>query len=386
MRLSVVAAILLLASPALAEEREPETEKKRAHSFEIESVEVAFSSYEQRGKGYQSKANSKYLTERGDAGLTVLQPQVLVVARQNEHIVHRFWVPIDFVTSASANAIDRGRNVDVVTNSSRQNESIAFNWRIAYEAAKWQSQLQNDVHIEENFRSWAAGLGAQVSLADDNLTLAGNVNEVLDWFSGYDGLGFKTGRVNRSTSNVNGGITQILTPYTVVHANYGVSFQSGQLSNTWNTVPFVTGDRFAEKLPSNRWRHAVVGRFAQWLPWDGALKGFYRFYADNWGVVAHAFEGQLLQRVFSNLYVRASYRYYTQTPVDFFTTLTDGLQNYFTADSDLARFDSQTVGAKLVADFPWVFNGAHVDAGYERYWRTDGLRVNMGIFQAGARF
>jgi hypothetical protein len=385
-RLSVVVAILLLASTAAAEEREPVTEKSKARSFEIESVDVAFTSYEQRGKGYQSKANSKYLTDPGNAGLTVFQPQILVVARQNEHITHRFWAPIDFVTSASANAIDRGRKLDVITNSSRQNESIAFDWRIAYEASKWQSNLHNNVHIEENFRSWTAGIGAQLSIADDNATLEGSVNEVLDWFSGYDGLGFKTGRVNRSTSNANAGFTQVLTPYTVVHANYGLSFQSGVLGNTWNTVPLVTGDRVAEKLPDNRWRHAVVGRFAQWLPWDGALKGFYRFYVDNWGVVAHAAEAQLLQRVFDHLYVRGSYRFYTQTAVDFFTTLSDERSSLFSADSDLAKFDSQTVGFKLVADVPWVFNGAHVDAGYERYWRTDGLRVNVGLFQAGARF
>lgn len=386
MRLSVVAALLLFAAPAFAEEREPVTEKQRARAFEIESVDVAFSSYEQRGKGYQSKANSRSLLDPGSASLTVFQPQILVQARQNEHIRHRFWIPIDFVTSASANAIDRGREPDVITNSSRQNETIAFNWQIAYEAAKWQSMVHNDVHIEENFRSWAAGIGAQLSLADDNLTLSGSANEVLDWFSGYDGMGFKTGRKNRSTSNVNGGVTQILTPYTVVHANYGVSFQTGTLSNTWNSVPFVSGERFAEVLPRSRWRHAVVGRFSQWLPWNGALKGSYRFYADNWGVVAHAAEAQLLQRVHSNLYLRGSYRFYTQTAVDFFTTLATGTETRFTADSDLGRFDSHTVGFKLVAELPWVFNGAHVDAGYERYWRTDNLRVNIGLFQAGARF
>lgn len=392
MRLSVVFATLLFllaisfSGSARAEEREPTTEKQKARSFQIESVDVAFSSYEQKGQGYQSKANSKYLTDKGDSALTVFQPQILVQARQNEHIVHRFWVPIDFVTSASANAIDRGRKLDVITNSSRQNESLAFNWQVAYEAAKWQSQLHNDIHVEENFRSWAAGIGAQFRLADDNLTLAGSVNEVLDWFSSYDGLGFKTGRTNRSTSNANGGITQILTPWTVVHANYGVSFQSGQLSNTWNTVPFVSGERYAEKLPVSRWRHAVVGRFSQWLPWNGVLKGSYRFYADNWGVLAHTAEAQLLQRVHSNLYLRGSYRFYTQTAVDFFTTMADGSETRVTADADLGKFDSHTVGGKLVAEIPWVFNGAHVDAGFEHYWRTDGLRVNIGIFQAGARF
>lgn len=396
MRLSVaraaLGAILLglaffLFTPfARAEEREPATEKQKAHSFQIESVDVAWTAYEQRGKGYQSKANSKYLTDPGDASLTVFQPQLLVVARQNEHITHRFWMPIDFVTSASANAIDRGRNVDVITNSSRQNEAISFDWQVAYQAAKWSAQVHNDIHLEENFRSWASGMGATLNLADDSATLSGSVNEVLDWFSGYDGMGFKTGRQNRSTSNANLGFTQVLTPYTVVHANYGASFQSGTMGNTWNSVPLVTGERIAERLPFSRWRHAVVGRFAQWLPWDGALKGSYRFYVDNWGVVAHAVEGQLLQRVHPYLFLRGSYRFYKQNGVDFFSTLAQGTENRFTADSDLGPFDSHTVGFKLVAELPFVFNGCHVDAGYERYWRTDGLSVNVALWQAGARF
>ena len=87
------------------------------------------------------------------------------------------------------------------------------------------------------------------------------------------------------------------------------------------------------------------------------MKGFYRFYDDNWGVIAHAVEGQLLQRLHPYLYVRGSYRFYTQTAVDFFTTRSSGLESLFTADSDLGRFNSHTVGFKVTAELPFVFAG-----------------------------
>ena len=396
-----LATSLLVASPARAQETPPPPK----HSFVIERIDTALTAFQQHGVGYQSKANTRSLLDPGNAALTVFQPQILVTARQNERIVHRFWVPIDFVTSASANAIDRGRKVDVISNSSRQNEAMAFDWQVAYEARttkrdaegdrsgwlgqspKWTTSIRNNVHIEENFRSWAAGIGASLNLADDNATLSGSVNNVLDWFSNYDGLGVKSGRRTRSTSNVNVGLTQILTPWTVVHANYGVSAQYGEMGNTWNSVPFVSGERFAEQLPRSRWRHALVGRFAQYLPSDGALKGFYRYYTDAWGVRAHALEGQLSQRIHPLLYLRASYRWYTQTGVDFFTTLSPGRgETRFTADSDLGPFDSHTAGLKVAAELPFLFAGAHLDAGYERYWRTDGLTVNVALWQAGARF
>jgi hypothetical protein len=72
--------------------------------------------------------------------------------------------------------------------------------------------------------------------------------------------------------------------------------------------------------------------------------------------------------------------------VDFFTTLADRSFRYFTADSDLGAFDSHTAGFKVSAELPMLFRGAHIDAGYERYWRTDGLTVNVALWQAGARF
>ncbi|MBX3226397.1 MAG: DUF3570 domain-containing protein [Labilithrix sp.] len=375
-----------LSAPAAAP-APPAPAPAKLHRFVVERVETAFTAYQQRGTGYQSKASSRSWLDPGNAALAVFQPQLFVQARQSERIVHRFWVPIDLVTSASADAIDRGRRLDLISNSSRQNEAIAFDWAVAYEATKWTASARNNVHVEENFRSWAAGIGASLNVADDAATVSGSVNNVLDWFSAYNGLGVKTGRATRSTSNVNVGLTQILTPTTVVHANYGVSAQYGVLGNTWNSVPFVNGERFAEVLPRARWRHALVGRFAQYLPWDGSLKGFYRFYTDGWGVQAHAIEGQLSQRVHPLVYLRASYRWYTQDGVDFFTTLSPGRgERRFTADSDLGPFQAHTAGAKVALELPFLFAGAHLDAGYERYWRTDGLTVNVALWQAGARF
>jgi hypothetical protein len=383
---AAIVTIVLFPSLALADDAFQLTAPK-PRGFEIESVDTAFTAYEQKGFGYQSKAGPLLLGP-GSQRLTVFQPQVLVLARQGERITHRLWVPIDVVTAASANALDKGRvPPDVMTQASRQNQAIAFDWTATYAAPRdFSASARNNVHVEENFRSWGTGAGATMSFAEDNATLSANANQIFDWFTKYDALGHKLGRTTRSTTNGNVGFTQILTPTTVVHANYGLSAQYGENTNTWNTVPFATFERIAEHVPRHRTRHALVGRFAQFLPWNGALKGFYRFYADGWGIVAHAAEVQLLQRLSPLLFVRGSYRYYTQTAASFFTTLAQREMPFFSADSDLGRFDSQTAGFKLSAEVPFLFRGAHIDAGYERYWRTDGLTVNVALWQAGARF
>ena len=359
---------------------------RRGDGLRIESVDTAFTAYQQMGYGYQSKAGPT-LTSPGSQRLTVFEPQVLVVARSSARVTHRFWVPIDIVTAASPNANDKGRPPDMLSNASKQNESITFDWTTTYDAPKrYGGFVHNAVHLEENFRSWSTGLGGTFSFADDNSTIAANANAIFDWFQRYDAVGIKIGRNSRSTTNGNVGFTQILSPTTIAHVNYGLSAQFGQMSNTWNTVVFPSGMRDLERMPSTRTRHAVVARFAQWLPWNGTVKGFYRFYADSWGLDAHAVEMQLLQRVLPWLVVRGEYRFYRQTGVSFFTVLQHAGSARYTSDSDLARFDAQTAGLRLVADVPSVFQGLHIDAGFERYWRTDGLYVNMGLWQAGARF
>lgn len=375
-------ALLLLARTARADD-----------GLRLESVDVALTAYEQNGRGFQSKAGP--LLGRGSQRLTVFEPQILVLARQSSRITHRLWVPIDMVTAASSNALDKYRKrpngtPDVMSNASRQNQAVTLDWTATYEVPRsFSASMRNNVHVEENFRSFGTGVATTLSLADDNATLAANANQIFDWFSAYDGVGRKQGRVTRSTTNGNVGITQILGPDTIVHANYGLSAQYGELSNTWNTVPRLQpgrADRISERVPDQRIRHALVGRFAQYLPWQGTLKGFYRFYADDWGVVAHALEGQLYQRFTSFLFVRGSYRYYRQTAVDFFTTVVDLGARTFTADSDLGRFSSHTAGFKVSAEVPQIFRGAHVDVGYDHFWRTDGLKVNIGFLQTGARF
>lgn len=371
---------------------DPEIEKslhQKRHSFVLESVETALTAYQQDGLGYQSKAGPR-ATSPGSERLTVFQPQLLVIARQNENIVHRFWAPVDLITAASPNANDKERvPPDVMSNASRQNQAFSFDWTTTYEAPKQGLSVfgKSGVHAEENFRSWSTGAGGTFSFADDNATISANANQAYDWFDRYDILGHRHGRASRSTSNGNLGFTQIVSPTTVVHANYGLSLQFGELSNTWNSVPMDTLDRELELMPRRRIRHAFVARFAQYLPWDGALKGFYRLYVDNWGIAAHSAEVQLLQRLTPLLYVRGTYRYHTQTAADFFTTLGTRATMYRTADSDLGAFDAQTAGFKVTADLPSLpFRSAHIDAGYERYWRTDGLTVNVALWQAGARF
>ncbi|HEX4513006.1 MAG TPA: DUF3570 domain-containing protein [Polyangiaceae bacterium] len=158
----------------------------------------------------------------------------------------------------------------------------------------------------------------------------------------------------------------------------GITTQAGELGNTWNIVPIVGGTVDHEIMPGSRLRHSIVARIAQALPWNAVLKGYYRFYADDWAIVGHTFEAQLLQHIGKSLYAGFGWRHHTQTGASFFTTLADPSMTPRTADSDLAPLDSDSFTGRVGIDVPRGREGTlHFDVAYERYFRTNDLAANI---------
>jgi len=357
----------------------------------VESVTTRISTFEQSGTGYQSQAGS--VLGPGSERLTVFEPQVEVVATQGDRLRHRVWLPFDVLTQASPNSIAR-THPDVTSGASRNLEAGAIDWTTTYKESRVTDlSMRTGIHLENPFRSWNAGLGATRSFADQNTVIAGGVLGVFDWFDRFYVDGSRHGRTQRATTTGNLGVTQVLTPTTVANLNYGLSVQEGQLGNTWNSVPLSLGGgmsfiRGPELLPAQRVRHAAVLRFSQFLPWNGALRGYYRFYADDWGIVASSLEGQLMQRLSRVLYIGGLYRFHTQTGPYFFTTLAPASDTLRTADSDLAPLQSHTFGAKVVGDVPLtgLVRTLHFEVEYDRYFRTNDLEMNIFTCAIGLHF
>jgi hypothetical protein len=352
----------------------------------LESVMMRLSGFEQNGTGYQSQAGP--VLGPGSERLTVFEPQLEVVATQGDRLRHRLWLPLDVITEASPNSIARLRP-DTVSGASRHLESGTIDWATTYKQSSVQSFLvHSGIHLENPFRSWNAGAGATRAFADQNTVVTAGVLGVLDWFDKFYIDGTRHGRTQRSTTTGAVGVTQILTPSTVANVNYGLSAQEGELGNTWNSVPLLLGVRGPELLPTERVRHALVGRLAQFLPWNGAFRGYYRFYADDWGIVAHSLEGQLMQRLTPMLYIGGLYRFHTQTGPYFFTTLAPVDATLRTADSDLAPLQSNTIGGKIVGDVPvrGLVHILHFEVEYDRYFRSNDLTMNIATCAIGLRF
>ncbi|MGZ3428570.1 MAG: hypothetical protein ACXVCV_18080, partial [Polyangia bacterium] len=204
----------------------------RPRAYSIDSVATRFTHYTQAGHGYQSQAGGP----PGSEELTVEQPQLEVVAHQGERITHRLWIPMDVVTAASPDALD------AVSTASRSNEAGSIELSSTWQATRaTAATLHGGFHLEEPYRGWDLGLALAHSFADDNAVIAASVNQYFDWLDTFDIHGTRLDRAGRSSTNLNLGITQLLSSRTVGHLDYGVTLQSGTLGNTWNAVPLAVG-------------------------------------------------------------------------------------------------------------------------------------------------
>jgi hypothetical protein len=378
-----VSPLALLALLAVAEPTVPQ--------YDIESLRVRYTQFAQTGLGYQSAAGPP--GKPGSEWLRVEQPQAEVTARLGERVTERIWVPVDIVTAASPDHSRYGKPydaVDTVTTASRTTPSSTLDTFTTYRADRATDfTMRAAFHIEEPFESWIVGLGASRSFAEDNTVVGASANQILDWFDRFDLDGNRHGRATRSTTNLNVDVTQVLSATTLANLSYGGTLQTGELGNTWQSVMLMGGDRGEERLPGHRWRHAAAARLAQWLPWQGALTLSYRLYLDSWGVAAHSAEGALAQRITSGVVLRGSYRFHVQNAPGFFTTSADPMTSGFrTSDSDLGPFHAQTFGGAVIVDLPVAHHAhdLHVDIGYERYVRSDTLRVDITTCGLGFRF
>jgi hypothetical protein len=353
----------------------------------LESVQTRVTAYSQRGRGYQSQAGP--LDGAGSEQLRVLQPQAEFVLKQGQAVTHRLWVPVDVVSSASADAIDRHyAHPDVVSSASATNVAIEADYQLGIEPNREETYTGGVAsHVEEPFHSWALSLGYRRSLAENNAALELTATQAFDWFDEFDLGGARSGRASRATSTASVSLSQLLSPTTAIAIASDVSLQHGELGNTWNTVPLEGGGRGLEELPGDRRRYTASCRLAQGLPWDAALSLQYRLYRDSWQVSAQTAEGRVRQRITPWVMLSANYRHHRQTAVYFFTERAPRERALRTADSDLAALSAQTLGGSVTfTASPRGLDSLVFDFGYEHYFRSDELTVEVLTWAFGIRF
>lgn len=125
--------------------------------------------------------------------------------------------------------------------------------------------------------------------------------------------------------------------------------QQGYLGLPFHRVYFTDGMDSIEKLPSSRFKLPIGLRLNYFLGDNLILRGYYRYYLDNWGVRSHTASIETSVKVTPFFSVTPFYRYYTQTAADYFAPYEQHLKTdgYYSSNYALAAFNSSYFGAGI---------------------------------------
>ncbi|MBC6605738.1 DUF3570 domain-containing protein [Hymenobacter sp. BT188] len=209
---------------------------------------------------------------------------------------------------------------------------------------------------------------------------------------GEHGSGFDT----RQSYNLNVVYSQVINQHLQVAVSTELVAQRGLLSTPFHRVYFrETGGEFGtartELLPRQRYKYPVGLRLNYYATDLVQLRGFYRFYNDNFGIRAHTLELEVPVKVTPFFVLYPFYRYHTQTAAKYFAPYLDhsSSDTYYTSDYDLAAFSANKVGLGMryspvygIGRFKTPFGGGiakfkALEVRYAYYRQSVGLTANL---------
>ena len=165
----------------------------------------------------------------------------------------------------------------------------------------------------------------------------------------------------------------------------GFALQNGLLSTPFHRVYFEGHDiAVVENLPRNRSKFYLALQLNWFVGKRLILKPYYRFYTDDFGILAHTFALDFPIKISPQLSLVPFGRIYTQIAAKYFSPFMENSETseYYTSDYDLSKFNSYKVGLGLsYVPFAWLGKSnaqfKEFSVRYSYYWRTDGLYAHI---------
>ena len=251
---------------------------------------------------------------------------------------------------------------------------------------------------ESDYQSYGVSLNDAFEFNEKNTTLQFGISHNFDSVRQSNEIDWS----NKQSTEGFIGLSQLLSPKTILNAAFTFGNDSGYLSDPYRLAEYVpTGFPFGigipERRPAHRNKEIAFTSVTQYFDdLNASLEGSYRFYHDSYGVFAHTVGLTWHQwLVDKHLMVEPTFRFSEQSAASFYATSFSGPFStnpggYHSSDYRLSELYTMYFGAQvtvLVTD--WV----HLTAGYHRYgmYGLDGktssdMYPKANIFNVGLSF
>ncbi len=318
--------------------------------------------------------------------------------RKNRKHTYDFELGVDHYTSASSDMID-----------SKANSSASHADTRIYPSANWT--------MENEQKGSTIGAGVAISHEFDYMSWGGNINFAqktknkmgefgVKLFTYLDNLKLiypvelRSGSfiprhetyptAARNTFGSSFSYSQIVNERLQLAFLVDLIYQDGYLGLPFHRVYFTDNSVHVENLPGKRFKVPIGFRANYFLGDNIVLRGYYRYYKDDWGLGAHTFNLETSVKLSAFFSVTPFYRYYTQTATDYFAPYLahTAADTYYTSNYDLSAFSSHFYGTGIRLTPPnGVFKIEHLsmlELRYGHYSKSNGM--NSDIISLNLKF
>ncbi len=264
-----------------------------------------------------------------------------------------FELGIDAYTSASSDKIDPSTVSSASSSDTRIYPSL--NWTVKNEQKGLSAGITGSFSTEYDYKSYGLGLNFAKNSLDNNRELSLKLQAYWDTWKVILPIELRThgekeeGYSPRNSYSASLSYSQVINTRLQATVLVDGIYQEGLLATKYQRVYFQDNSEQSEVLPDKRFKLPFGVRLNYFAGSRFILRGYYRYYMDDWGVKAHTISLEVPVKI--NPYLSASpfYRYYTQTAADYFAPINQHIttDNYFTSDYDLSAFSSNFVGLNV---------------------------------------
>jgi hypothetical protein len=224
---------------------------------------------------------------------------------------------------------------------------------------------------ESDYESYGISLSDAIEFNEKNTTLQLGASHNFDTVQ-RSGSPFPRAKDKGSTEAIIG-ISQLLTPKTILTVNFTFGHETGYLSDPYRQAEFVyAGHQLGvvryENRPDERDKEIFFASLTHYFtPLNASLEGSYRFYHDSFDVSAHTVSLTWHQWLGKHLIVEPTFRFYEQSSASFYSPLFNANPadlKFYSADYRLSEFYSLDYGVQATV----VLNDhLRLIGGYHRY-------------------
>lgn len=261
---------------------------------------------------------------------------------------YSFEVGIDTYSSASSDKVDPS----TVSSASSSDQRIypSLGWSRSNVKKGTTIGANVSVSTEYDYLSIGAGVNAFKTSRDKSREVGVKFQTYQDWVTMIYPIELRSDRAagtkSRNTYSATVSYSQIVNKRFQMLVMLDLAYQDGYLSLPFNRVVFSDNAVDIEKLPDRRVKYPVSLRMNYFAGDIFVLRGFYRYYQDDWGLKSNTSELEVAVKITPFISVSPFYRYYNQSAVDYFSGYAQHsrTESYYTSDYDLSKFDSHFLG------------------------------------------